>query len=405
MRINDLLQETYSAITVNKARSGLTILGIVIGIASVIALTAVGQGAQNSIASNIQSIGSNLVIVQNGAQRTGGVSAGFGSAQSLKTSDADAIREKLNLAVAVSAEISKRYQITTPGKNTNTQVIGTIPDYSATRNVQVENGVFITTQNLENNSKVAVIGPTVKTDLFSEDQDPIGQTIRINKIDFKVIGVTKSKGGSGFNNQDDMVYIPLSTMQKFFTGDEYLSSISVQAVDQDSMTELQNQITDLILERHNITDPNKADFSTMNQADIASTASSIAGTMTLLLSAIAGISLLVGGIGIMNMMLTSVTERTREIGLRKAIGAKRKDISLQFLTEAITLTFFGGIIGILTGWSISFLATIFFGLATKVSLSSILLAFGVSTGIGIVFGLYPAQRAAGLNPIEALRFE
>ncbi len=405
MKINDLLQETYSAITVNKARSGLTVLGIVIGIGSVIALTAVGQGAQNSITSNIQSIGSNLIMVQNGAQRTGGVSSGFGSAQSLKKSDADAIREELSLASAVSAEITKRYQITTPGMNTNTQVIGTTPDYATTRNVEAETGSFITSQNLDSNSKVAVIGPTVKTDLFGEDEDPIGETIRINKMDFKVIGVTKSKGGSGFNNQDDMVYIPLSTMQKFFTGDEYLSSISVQAKDQASMEELQTQITDLIMERHKITDSTKADFSTMNQTDIASTASSVASTMTLLLGAIAGISLLVGGIGIMNMMLTSVTERTREIGLRKAIGAKRIDISLQFLAEAIALTFLGGIIGILTGWSISFIASTFLGLATKVTLTSIMLAFGVSAGIGIIFGFYPAQRAAGLNPIEALRFE
>ena len=405
MKLNDLLQETYAAIIVNKARSGLTVLGIVIGIGSVIALTAVGQGAQSSITSNIQSIGSNLIMVQNGAQRTGGVSAGFGSAQSLKLSDTDAIRSELSLASAVSAEISKRYQITSPGKNTNTQVIGTTPDYTTTRNVEAETGSFITNQNIESNSKVAVIGPTVRDDLFDENTDPVGETIRINKINFKVIGVTKTKGGSGFNNQDDAVYIPLSTMQKFFTGDEYVSTISVQAQSQDSMAELQTEISDLLLNRHNISDSAAADFSIMNQTDIASTASSVASTMTLLLGAIAGISLLVGGIGIMNMMLTSVTERTREIGLRKAIGAKRMDISLQFLAEAITLTFLGGIIGVTAGWLISVIASSFFGLTTKVTPSSIILAFSVSAGIGIIFGFYPAKRAAALNPIEALRFE
>ncbi|MFA6322508.1 MAG: ABC transporter permease [Candidatus Buchananbacteria bacterium] len=405
MKFNDLIQETYAAIVVNKARSGLTILGIVIGIGSVIALTAVGQGAQNSITSSVQSIGSNLIMVQNGAQRTAGVSAGFGSAQSLKLSDADAIRKELTLASAVSAEVSKRYQITTPGKNTNTQVVGTTPDYASTRNVETDEGLFITSQNVESNAKVAVLGPTVRDDLFGEDTDPIGQTIRINKIDFKVIGVTKAKGGSGFSNQDDMVYVPISTAQKFLTGDEYVSTISVQAQSQEVMTQLQDDITNLLLDRHNKSDATQADFSIMNQTDIASSASSITSTLTLLLGAIAGISLLVGGIGIMNMMITSVTERTREIGLRKAIGAKRIDISLQFLAEAITLTFIGGVIGTASGWLISLIASSFFGLASKVTLSSVLLAFGVSAGIGIVFGFYPARKAAGLNPIEALRFE
>ena len=405
MKTKDLAQETYAAITVNKARSSLTILGIVIGIGSVIALTAVGQGAQSSITSNIESIGSNLIMVQNGAQRTAGVSSGFGSAQSLKISDVDVIKKELSLVSAVSAEVSKRYQVTTPGKNTNTQIVGTTADYTTTRNIEAEDGSFITNQNVESNSKVAVLGPTVRDDLFGEDVSPIGKTVRINKMDFKIIGVTKSKGGSGFSNQDDMIYIPISTMQKFFTGNEYVSTISVQAQDQESMTELQQQITDLLLSEHNISDPAKADFSTMNQADIASTASSVASTMTLLLGAIAGISLLVGGIGIMNMMLTSVTERTREIGLRKAIGAKRIDISMQFLAEAITLTFLGGLIGITAGWLISIGATAFFGLTTKVTLSSVVLAFGVSAAIGIIFGFYPARRAAKLNPIEALRYE
>ncbi|MFA5021816.1 MAG: ABC transporter permease [Patescibacteria group bacterium] len=407
MKLSDLVQETYSAITINKARSSLTILGIVIGIGSVIALTSIGQGAQSSIESSIQSIGSNLILVQPGAQRGLGmqVSQGRGSAQSLKLSDSEAIQNQIALAAAVAPEVTKRYQVTAPGTNTNTQITGTVPAYTEVRNVEISDGSFITEQNISNTSKVAVLGPTVRDDLFGENSNPIGQDIRINGIIFKVIGITKTKGGTGFGSQDDIIFVPISTAQKFLAGNEYVTTISVQAVNQDSMTDLQQQITDLLLTKHNISDSTQADFNTMNQADITSAASSVTSTLTLLLGAIAGISLLVGGIGIMNMMLTSVTERTREIGLRKAIGAKRLDISLQFLAEAITLTFLGGLIGIASGWLISIIATSFFNIATKVSLSSVLLAFGVSAAIGIIFGFYPAQRAAKLNPIEALRYE
>jgi putative ABC transport system permease protein len=254
-------------------------------------------------------------------------------------------------------------------------------------------------------SKVAVLGPTTRDDLFGENANPIGQTIRLNKIEFKVIGVTKTKGGSGFSNQDDTIFIPLSTAQRFLAGSDYVSTISVQAIDQNSMTTMQEQITSLLLSRHNISNPQLADFSIMNQADIVASASSITDTLTILLGSIAGISLIVGGIGIMNMMLTTVTERTREIGLRKAIGAKKKDISLQFLTESVMLTFIGGIVGIFLGWLLSYGVHYFGGITTKVSLMSILLAVGVSAAIGIIFGYYPARRAAGLNPIEALRYE
>lgn len=407
MKINDLFQETFSAITVNKARSGLTILGIVIGIGSVIAMVSVGQGAQSSIESSIQSIGSNLVMIMPGAQRGVGmqVSSGRGSAQTLTQADADAIQKEITLTKAVAPELSGRYQITAKGKNTNTSVLGITAAYPEVRNVQIDTGSFISDQNVRNMSKVAVIGPTAQDDLFGENANPIGQTIRINKIDFKVIGLTKAKGGSGFSNQDDMIFIPLSTAQRFLAGSDYVSTISVQAIDQDSMTALQEQITSLLLSRHNISNPQLADFSIMNQADIVASASSITDTLTILLAAIAGISLIVGGIGIMNMMLTTVTERTREIGLRKAIGAKKKDISFQFLTESVMLTFIGGIVGIFLGWLLSFGVTQFGGIATKVSLASILLAVGVSAAIGIIFGYYPARRAAGLNPIEALRYE
>jgi len=229
--------------------------------------------------------------------------------------------------------------------------------------------------------------------------------VYIKKIDFKIIGITKSKGGSGFSNPDDMVFIPISSAQRFLAGSTYVSTISVQASDQDSMTQVQVDITSLLLDRHRITDLALADFSILNQSDIIATASSVTDTLSLLLGAVASISLIVGGIGIMNMMLTTVTERTREIGLRKAIGAKSKDINLQFISEAIVLTFTGGVIGIIVGWLVSYAVSYFAGIATSVSVNSILLAFGVSAGIGIVFGYYPAKRASKLNSIEALRYE
>ncbi|MDB5204182.1 MAG: hypothetical protein JWP09_210 [Candidatus Taylorbacteria bacterium] len=407
MTTNDILHETYSALSANKVRSGLTMLGIVIGISSVIAMISIGQGAQSSIQSSIQAIGANLVQVTPGAQRGQGfqVSTGRGSAKTLTQEDADAILGTITLAKAVAPELSSRYQVTSKGKNTNTSVVGTTASYPGVRNLEIDTGTFITDGNNKSLSKVAVLGPTTRDDLFGTGADPIGQSIKIKGIEFKVVGVTKAKGGSGFGSQDDTIFIPLSSAQKFLAGDNYVTTISVQAPDSNSMTDIQNQITDLLLTRHKIKDPTLADFSTLNQADIVATASSVTGTFTILLGAVASISLLVGGIGIMNMMLTTVTERTREIGLRKAIGAKKKDINTQFLIEAIALTFIGGLLGVILGWSISFFVSYFGILQTTISYPSILLAFGVSAGIGIVFGYYPARRASELNPIEALRYE
>lgn len=407
MKPQDILNETFAALSANKARSGLTVLGIVIGISSVIAMIAIGQGAQGSIQASIQSIGSNLVLVMPGAQRGPGsqVSAGRGSARTLTQDDADAIIKEVTLAKAVAPEISSRYQVTSKGKNTNTSIAGVTSVYPSVRNVELDHGSFIGDQNLRSLSKVAVLGATASIDLFGEGVDPVGQTIRIKSIEFKIIGVMKAKGGSGFGSQDDMVFIPLTSAQRFLAGDMYVSTISVQAQDASSMADIQQQITDLLLARHHITDSALADFNVMNQADIVATASSITQTFTILLSAVAGISLIVGGIGIMNMMLTNVTERTKEIGLRKAIGAKRRDITLQFLSEAVMLTFFGGALGVFLGWAVSFGVQYFGILQTSVSLSSVILAFGVSAAIGIVFGYYPALRASRLNPIDALRYE
>jgi len=412
MKTSDIFEESYSALTVNKVRTSLTMLGIIIGIGSVIAMVAVGQGAQATIAANIASIGSNLIIVSPGAQRGPGVtvSAGLGSSQSLTMADEQAVAQQVTLAQAVDPELSKRYQVTAKGTNTNTTVLGTDQNYPTVRNLTIDTGSFITAQNVTNLDKVAVLGPTTRDDLFGVGASAIGQTIKINSIEFKVIGITTSKGGSGFTNQDDRIYIPISVAQHYLTGpnvngEAYVSDIAVSAQSANDMSTVQQEVTDVLLQRHKISDPTQADFTVQNQADIVSAASSVTGTFTLLLASIAGISLVVGGIGIMNMMLTTVTERTREIGLRKAIGATRSDINLQFLTEAILLTFVGGTIGILFGWLLAFLLSHFAGTTTSVSTSSILLAFGVSAGIGLVFGYYPARRASKLNPIEALRFE
>jgi putative ABC transport system permease protein len=407
MKNSDLLHETYSALSANKARSGLTMLGIIIGIASVIAMTAIGQGAQNSVSASIQSIGANLLMVMPGATRSfGGPSAGRGGAQSLTVADADAIASQISNINGVVREVSARKQVIAGGANTNTNIIGAEPLYLPVRNVAIDEGNFISDQNVANGEKVAVLGPTTRDDLFGVGATGVvGQTIRINGMEFSVIGITVAKGGSGFSNADDVVYIPYTTAQRYISGNKYLSEIDVQATSSSASTQVQNDITSLLLAQHNISDPTKADFNVLNEASIIATASSVTGTFTTLLAAVAGISLLVGGIGIMNMMLTTVTERTREIGLRKAIGAKKGDINKQFLVEAIMLTGIGGIIGVILGWLISFGVTYLGILQASVSISSILLAFCVSAAIGIIFGYYPARRASQLSPIDALRYE
>ena len=406
MKTIDVLEETYAALSANKVRTSLTMLGIIIGISSVIAMTAIGNGAKASIQSSIQSIGSNLVIITPGAQRSfGGPSTGRGSAQTLTVADGQAITNTISNVSAVALDVSGRQQVTAKGTNTNTSVIGTTSSYAAVRNVTVTDGNFLSDANINSAAKVAVIGPTTSDDLFGVGSEAVGQTIRIKGNEFKVIGVTVAKGGSGFTNADDTIYIPYTTAQHYLTGNEYLTEIDISAADATNTTQVQTDATNLLLSLHHISDPTAADFSVLNQSDIIATASSVTGTFTILLAAVAGISLLVGGIGIMNMMLTTVTERTREIGLRKAIGAKPKDISIQFLTESVALTFIGGIIGVILGSLIAYLVTSLGIIQTQVSLSSILLAFGVSAGIGIIFGWYPATRAARMSPIEALRYE
>ncbi|MFH1866624.1 MAG: ABC transporter permease [Patescibacteria group bacterium] len=408
MLLSDLFQETYFALSANKSRSILTILGIVIGIGSVISMISIGQGAAKNIEANIQSLGSNLLVVMPGSQQGLGsmVRGGMGSATTLTLEDSGAIKEQVADAQEVAPTVSLRKQVkTTKGTNTNTSIYGVDESYARVKNIGIEGGSNINNTQVNKTSKVAVLGPVTRDDLFGEGSNPVGQKIRIENLEFTVIGVTMAKGGTGFSSSDDLIFIPISTAQRYLTGSDSVSNINIQVKEEKLMTLAQEQITNLLLVRHKIADPLSADFSIMNQVDTISAMTSVTDTLTLLLGAIAGISLLVGGIGIMNMMLTTVTERTREIGLRKSLGAKGKDISSQFLGESVALTFIGGVVGIFFGWLASLLITKFSGTTTSVTGFSIILAFGVSAAIGIIFGYYPARRAAKLNPIDALRYE
>lgn len=407
MDISELLGSAIEALSINKMRTLLATFGIVIGIGSVIALVSLGQASQKSIQNQIQSLGSNLLTVMPGAQRTGNVRGATGSITSLTYDDAKAILTSTQITTIknVSPEYSRRAQVVAGRNNTNTQIIGITPAYAEVRKVSVSSGSFITQRDVDSLTKVAVLGPQVINDLFGEGANGVGETVRINGQSFRVIGVTTAKGGTGFQNQDDMVFVPLTTAQKIIFGATNVSSISVEAKSEDVMTQAQDELGYFLLARHRLSDPSVADFSILSQSDILNTASSITGTFTALLSGIAAISLIVGGIGIMNIMLVTVTERTREIGLRKALGAKKKIITTQFLLESIMLTGAGGILGMGLGILTSFIIAHFINLPFVISPSSIALAIGVSGVIGILFGWYPANKAANLQPIEALRYE
>jgi putative ABC transport system permease protein len=407
MDLTELIFESFGTLRLNRVRTGLAMLGVVIGIGSVIALVSLGQASQKSIETQIKSLGSNLLTISPGAQMERGIRGAPGGMTTLTDEDATAIASSPEVTTIslVAPEYSGRSQVVAGRNNTNTQVVGVTPEYAEVRNLSVSSGSFISDSNLEARSKVAVLGPQTVTDLFGENANPISQTIRIEGQAFSVIGVTTSKGGTGFQNQDDRVYIPLTTAQTVLFGVNYLSSIGVTATSEQVMEEARNQIGYLLLARHKLRDPTQADFSIFSQEDILGTATQVTATFTTLLSGIAAISLVVGGIGIMNIMLVTVTERTREIGLRKALGAKKKIITYQFLFEAVIVTFIGGLVGTLVGILVSYFLAHSMSLPFVLSFPSILLAFGVSAGIGILFGWYPARKAANLEPIEALRYE
>lgn len=400
MLVRDLIAETYTAIAVNKARTVLTILGIVIGIGSVITMTAVGRGAQSEIEERIQSIGSNLLTVSPGAERGFGPAASGGSADSLTLEDVALIQEISQYIGSIAPQASTRAQVIAGNENINTTILGTTHAYVDVRSVKMAQGTFISDIDNQRLSRVAVLGSEALADLFGEDSDPIGKQIRISDAIFTIIGVTEATG-----TNDDRVYAPLSTVQQYLIGEKTVSTIDVSVINADDMTAADAELTEILLTAHDIKDTSDADFRIRNQAEIVETASSVTGAFTALLGAIASISLLVGGIGIMNMMLTSVTERTREIGLRKSLGATVGDIRLQFLLEAITLTLFGGIAGVMVGVGLAWVLDTQLGLSADVSQTSIILAFGVSVLIGVIFGFYPAWRASKLDPMTALRYE
>jgi len=386
-------------------------LGIIIGVAAVIALLSVGRGAQVAITSQIQSIGTNLLFVRPGRIEQGGVRLATGSAQTLTLEDAEALLSVPEVA-AVAPEVDAFGQIAYLGNNVNSRVLGVTPEYLTVRNYELAGGEFIQASNVTARSAVAVLGANVAVDLF-QGEDPIGQSIRINGIGFRVVGVLAPKGGTGFGSQDDVVMVPLTTAQSRlfgasrFRGGNSISVINVQVASTNQIDAAIQNIGDVLRERHHIT--YEDDFTIQSQQEILNTANQVTGVLTLFLGGVAAISLVVGGIGIMNIMLVSVTERTREIGIRKAVGAKRRDILAQFLTEATLLSVAGGLMGILLGISVARIAgRLPLGTTTVVpvvSLDSILLATLFSIAVGLFFGIYPATRAAALNPIDALRYE
>ena len=399
----DHFRQALNSIISHRMRSFLSMVGILIGIASVIAMMALGQGARESITKQLASLGSNLLMVRPGAGQQGGVALEAGAVTRFTLQDADALAKLPELS-RVSPTVNGRGQLVHASKNWNTQVAGTGINYAPMHASVPSIGRFFTEEELRRRDKVVVLGTTVVQNLF-DDADPIGATIKINRINFKVIGILPKKGSTGFRDQDDVVVIPITTAMYRVLGKQYVDTIDAEVRDASLIDKAQDTISQVVIKRHNLGKDKQDTFSIRNMADIQATLQSTTKTMTWLLGSIAAISLLVGGIGIMNIMLVSVSERTREIGLRKAIGARKMDIMIQFLIEAVLMTMAGGITGIICGAGMSFLLALLAGWATKLSVFAIVLATTFSILVGVGFGLWPARQAAGLNPIEALRYE
>jgi putative ABC transport system permease protein len=393
----------------NKLRSALTGLGIIIGVAAVVAMVAIGNGAQAAIETKVSALGQNLLMVFAGSSRSSGVNAGLGSGSTLTLADAEAIGKEVPDVIAVSPEVRTAGQVIASGRNWSTQISGESEQYLSIRSWRLVEGTMFTERDIRTAAKVAVIGSKTARQLFGTES-PVGRTVRVKSIPFVIIGLLTSKGaGMGGNNQDDILIVPYTTAMKRLTGDKSLKSVSLQISKADRMAVAEAQISNLLRQRHNLPAGRANDFEILNQKEIADTVGNITKIITLLLGSVAGISLLVGGIGIMNIMLVSVTERTREIGIRIAVGAQPQDIMLQFLIEAVTLSLLGGTMGVLAGFGAARVASSFMssaaGFSAVVTPGSVVLAFSVSAAIGIFFGFYPARRAAAMDPIEALRYE
>jgi macrolide transport system ATP-binding/permease protein len=400
----DYLRQAIFAMLSHKMRSILSILGILIGVTSVIAMLALGQGAKEAIEKQLASLGSNLLIVMPGSSKVHGVSLQAGTVTRFTFNDVAAVGKLENEVSRVYASVTGRGQTVYGNKNWNTQVDGVGVNYVEMRAAEPVMGRFFTEEEVKMRGKVALIGTTVARELFG-DENPIGQTIKINLLNFKVIGILPPKGASTFRDQDDVAVMPVTTAMYRVFGKQYIDAIFVEARSPGTIDPAQELISKIIIKQHHLSKDEEDSFQIRNMSDIRQTLETTTKTMSLLLGVIAAISLLVGGIGIMNIMLVSVSERTREIGLRKAIGATNKDIMVQFLIEAMLMSFIGGVFGVLLGWGAATLITVFAGWTARVSLFSVILATSFSLAVGIVFGIWPAQKASLLDPIEALRYE
>lgn len=408
MKIFNLIRIALKALQRNKLRAFLIMLGIIIGVAAVIAMVAIGQGSKQSIQDQLSSMGSNMITIRPSSNQTvgGGARLDASGLKSLTLEDIKAIQKQATYITAVSPAVQSRGQVINGALNWPTTIQGVSPDYLSIRNWPLKDGISFTEEDVKTADKVCLIGQTVVDNIFETGEDPVGKIVRFNKIPFKVIGVLAEKGENAFGqDQDDIVMAPYTTVQKRILAIPYIQNIYASAVDENSSALATAEITDILRTSHKLKAADDDDFMVRTQAELINTFSSTSQLLTVLLAAIAGISLVVGGIGIMNIMYVSVTERTKEIGLRMSIGARGMDILFQFLIEAILISITGGIIGVLLGITASRLVTLFLSWPTLVSQSSIMLSFMVCAITGVVFGYYPAQKASRLDPIEALRYE